>query len=92
MGTPYPPGFTELDFSNDFKNQIPPLWLPPQKLALFSSDIYYPRFLFRRTAILTVFQFLQNINSTYSHSSDTKAAQLTGNFGLRSSTTARAYS
>ena len=91
MGTPYPPGFTELDFSNDFKNQIPPLWLPPQKIALF-PDIYYPRLLFRRKTITTVFQFLQNLNSIYSHSSGTKAAQLTGNFGLRSSTTARAYS
>ena len=89
MGTPYPPGITEFDFSNELKDQIPPLFLPPQKLSFFQDSIF-PQFYLRRRKIITIFQFLQHLNSH--SSSETKASQLTGNFGFKSSTTALAYS
>ena len=88
MGTPYPPGFTEFDFSDNLKNKIPPLFLPPQRLSFF-SDMHYPRFYLRKPQIITIFQFLKNLNS---QSPSTKASQLTGNLGFNNSTTALANS
>ncbi len=63
MGTPYPPGITEFDFSNDLKDKIPPLFLPPPKpvklFSAFNSCLFLPK-------SLTIFQFLKNLNSNQS--------------------------
>jgi hypothetical protein len=89
MGTPYPPGITEFDFSNDLKDKIPPLFLPPPKpvklFSAFNSCLFLPK-------SLTIFQFLKILNSNQCSPPSTNASQLTGNFGFKSSTTALANS
>ncbi len=89
MGTPYPPGLTEFDFSNDLKDKIPPLFLPPQKPRKLFSSFYTSLFVPKP---FTIFQFLTKLNSNQCSAPSTKASQLTGNLGFKSSTTARAYS